>query len=146
MSEIPLDGGDAALHETALVGGDVNVGENVVVRVGDTVRRPVGPHTAYAHALLRHFERVGFDGAPRVLGLDEQGREVLSYVEGIGGPRAAARETTCSRRWADSSADARRPGGLRAAARLARGAARPATRRRPPGTTSSATTTSSRRT
>ena len=85
MSEVPLDGGDVALHETALVGGDVNVGENVVVRVGDTVRRPVGPHTAYAHALLRHFERVGFDGAPRVLGFDEKGREVLSFVEGVPG-------------------------------------------------------------
>ena len=82
MSEVPLDGGDSALHETALVGGDVNVGEHVVVRVGNTVRRPLGPHTAYAHALLRHFERVGFDGAPRVLGFDEKGREALSYVEG----------------------------------------------------------------
>jgi hypothetical protein len=82
LPEVPLDGGDHALHETALVGGDVNVGENVVVRVGDTVRRPVGPHTAYVHALLRHFERVGFDGAPRVIGFDERGREVLTYVEG----------------------------------------------------------------
>jgi len=34
------------------------------------------------HALLRHLERVGFDGAPRVLGTDERGREVLSYVPG----------------------------------------------------------------
>jgi len=70
------------VSEVPLVGGDVNVGENVVVRVGDTVRRPVGPHTGYAHALLRHFERVGFDGAPRVLGFDERGREMLSFVEG----------------------------------------------------------------
>jgi len=59
----PLDGGDRALHETALVGGDVNVGVQVVVRVGDTVRRPVGPHTEAVDALLRHFEAVGFDGA-----------------------------------------------------------------------------------
>ena len=42
---------------------------------------PVGPRPR-AHALLRHFERVGFDGAPRVLGFDEKGREVLSYVDG----------------------------------------------------------------
>jgi hypothetical protein len=70
------------VSETPLLGGDVNVGENIVVRVGDTVRRPVGPHTDYAHALLRHLEEVGFDGAPRVLGLDEKGREVLSFVEG----------------------------------------------------------------
>ncbi len=70
------------MSETVLVGGDVNVGENAVVRVGDTVRRPVGPHTPAIHALLRHFETVGFAGAPRVLGIDEKGREVLSYVAG----------------------------------------------------------------
>ena len=34
------------------------------------------------HALLGHFEAVGFDGAPRFVGLDERGREVLSFVEG----------------------------------------------------------------
>ena len=69
-------------EEIPLVGGDVNVGENVVVRVGDTVRRRVGPHTRAVHALLRHFETVGFDGAPRVLGIDERGREILTYVDG----------------------------------------------------------------
>ena len=74
--------GAGELEEVPLVGGDVNVGENVVVRVGDTVRRPVGPHTGYVHALLRHFEQIGFEGAPRVLGFDERGREVLTYVEG----------------------------------------------------------------
>jgi len=58
------------------VGGDVNV----VVRVGDTVRRPAGPQAV--RALLGWFEHVGFDGAPRFLGVDEQGREVLSFVEG----------------------------------------------------------------
>jgi hypothetical protein len=31
---------------------------------------------------LRHLERVGFDGAPHVLGIDAQGREVLTYVPG----------------------------------------------------------------
>ena len=70
MSEIPLEG------------GDVNVGENVVVRVGDTVRRPAGPHTPAVHALLRHFETVGFEGAPRALGTDSMGREILSFVDG----------------------------------------------------------------
>jgi aminoglycoside phosphotransferase (APT) family kinase protein len=34
------------------------------------------------HAVLRHLEAVGFTGAPRVLGFDEQGREVLTYIEG----------------------------------------------------------------
>jgi len=69
-------------EEVPLHGGDVNIGEDVVVRVGDTVRRPIGPHTAFAHALLRHFEQAGFEGAPRVVGFDERGREVLTYVEG----------------------------------------------------------------
>jgi aminoglycoside phosphotransferase (APT) family kinase protein len=32
--------------------------------------------------LLRHLEHAGFDGAPRWLGTDELGREILSYVEG----------------------------------------------------------------
>jgi Ser/Thr protein kinase RdoA (MazF antagonist) len=34
------------------------------------------------HALLGHLERVGFDGAPRYLGEDEAGREVLGYIDG----------------------------------------------------------------
>lgn len=75
MSEAPPDG-------IPLAGGDVNVGDRVVVRVGDTVRRPAGPHTPAVSALLDHFEQVGFDGAPRSLGLDERGRHVVSFVEG----------------------------------------------------------------
>ena len=51
-----------------------------VVRIGDTVRRPVGPWTPAVHSLLRHLEEVGFEGAPRVLGIDEKGREVLTYL------------------------------------------------------------------
>lgn len=58
-----------------------------VVRVGDTVRRRVGPWTAAVHELLRHLESVGFGSAPRVLGIDGEGREVLSYVEGVDGRR-----------------------------------------------------------
>ena len=67
-----MDGG----NEVPLAGGDVNP----VVRVGDTVRRP--PEPIGVRALLMWYQRVGFDGAPRFLGFDEQGREVLSYVEG----------------------------------------------------------------
>jgi aminoglycoside phosphotransferase (APT) family kinase protein len=62
--------------EVPLAGGDINL----VVRVGETVRRPVGPKGV--QALLQWYEQAGFDGAPRFLGIDEQGREVLSYVEG----------------------------------------------------------------
>jgi phosphotransferase family enzyme len=70
------------MSEVPLAGGDINVGENVVVRVGDTVRRPLSDRSDAVHALLLHFETAGFDGAPRFLGLDERGREVLSFVEG----------------------------------------------------------------
>ena len=57
-----------------------------VERVGDTVHRPVGPWTAAVHGLLHHLEAVGYDRAPRVLGFDEQGREVLTWIGGESGP------------------------------------------------------------
>jgi len=66
--------------EVLLHGGTTNAG--LISRVGDTVRRPwraTGPAT---HALLDHLERVGFDGAPRFLGVDDREREVLSYIAG----------------------------------------------------------------
>ena len=66
--------------ETLLEGGFTNAGR--VTRVGDTVRRPARPTTPATKALLDHLERVGFDGAPRFLGIDDRGREVLSYVPG----------------------------------------------------------------
>jgi hypothetical protein len=53
-----------------------------VVRVENTVRRPTGPWTPGVHALLVHLQRKGFDGAPRVHGVDDRGREVLDYIEG----------------------------------------------------------------
>jgi Ser/Thr protein kinase RdoA (MazF antagonist) len=58
-----------------------------VVRVGDTVRRPVGPWSGAVDMVLLHLERVGFRGAPRLLGRDEQNRQVLEYVPGeVGDP------------------------------------------------------------
>lgn len=41
-----------------------------------------GPQSPAVHALLPHFEAVGFDGAPRFLGIDDEEREILSYVAG----------------------------------------------------------------
>jgi Phosphotransferase enzyme family len=55
---------------------------STLTKVGNTVRRSTGPWTPAVHALLRHLERVGFEGAPRVLGVDPQGREVLTYILG----------------------------------------------------------------
>lgn len=53
-----------------------------VVRVGETVRRPMTTASPAVHELLRHLERVGFDGASRLLGIDDQGREVLTFHPG----------------------------------------------------------------
>ena len=53
-----------------------------VVRVGPTVRRTSRPYTATVHAYLRHVRGAGFLDVPEPLGWDEQGREVLSFVEG----------------------------------------------------------------
>jgi hypothetical protein len=69
----------AEAAEVPLRGGNVSTG---VVRVGDTVRRPAGPHTPAVHALLSYLREAGFEGAPRPLGLDERGREVLEFIPG----------------------------------------------------------------
>lgn len=61
-----------------LSGGNLST----VVRVGETVRRPAGAWTPAVHALLSHLEREGFADAPRALGIDERGREMLSFVPG----------------------------------------------------------------
>jgi hypothetical protein len=62
--------------ETSL-GGNLNDAR----RVGDTVRRRAGPWTPAVHALLRYLESVDFP-APRVRGIDPEGREILGYIEG----------------------------------------------------------------
>ncbi len=69
-----------AAVEVPLLGGTANRGR--VHRVQETVRRPLRPTSPAIHALLRHLEEVGFDGAPRLLGVDERGREVLSFIPG----------------------------------------------------------------
>jgi hypothetical protein len=64
--------------EQLLPGGFVNA----VARAGDTVRRPPPANAAFVHELLRHLEGHGWPGAPRYLGTDAEGREVLSFVDG----------------------------------------------------------------
>jgi Ser/Thr protein kinase RdoA (MazF antagonist) len=59
---------------TPLTGGRITKG---VVRIGDTVRRPAVPFTA---ELLRLLD--GLDIVPRYLGLDDDGRDVFTYLDG----------------------------------------------------------------
>jgi hypothetical protein len=52
-----------------------------IVRRGDRLLRPVGPWSPAVHEYLRYLEGAGFDGSPRVLGLQDD-REVLTFIEG----------------------------------------------------------------
>ena len=65
--------------EQTLTGGNM---AGQVHRIGETVRRPTGPWTPAVHQVLHHLEQVGFRGAPRALGSDEQGREILTFIPG----------------------------------------------------------------
>lgn len=64
----------------ALSGGRSTSG---VVRIGDTVRRPIMRDPAFGHACLLYLESIGFRHAPRFQGIDDAGREVLSFIPGI---------------------------------------------------------------
>jgi len=65
--------------EIPLVGGRVTAG---VVRIGGTVRRPLSGDRALVHSLLQHLEALGFEATPRFLGVDAEGREILSFLPG----------------------------------------------------------------
>ncbi len=62
-----------------LLGGGFST---VVVRRGDTVRRTAAPWSATVQTYLAHLRRVGVDRVPAPGGFDEQGREVLAFVDG----------------------------------------------------------------
>lgn len=65
--------------ELELAGGNSN---GTVLKVGNTVRRAMGESSPSVHRLLRFLEDNGYKTSPRVLGVDEVGREILSYIEG----------------------------------------------------------------
>lgn len=50
---------------------------------GETrVHRPTGPWTPAVHELLGFLREHGLEGVPEVLGVDDEGREVLTYLPG----------------------------------------------------------------
>ena len=67
------------MREEPLTGGR-NASE--VVRVGDTVRRAAEPGSASAARLLSYLEASGYPYAPRYLGIDDRGRDILTYIPG----------------------------------------------------------------
>ncbi|GAA0366832.1 phosphotransferase [Bacillus horti] len=68
-------------NEELLTGGNISN----VYRSGNTVRRDLKPTNPMVHSLLKHLESKGYEFSPRFLGIDDQGREVLSYIEGEAG-------------------------------------------------------------
>lgn len=56
---------------------------SAVVRRGSAVHRTAGPWTPTISRLLHHLRARGVTWLPRPLGLDDDGREVLTYLPGI---------------------------------------------------------------
>ncbi|WP_437274670.1 phosphotransferase [Sorangium sp. So ce375] len=88
-------------------------GVNTVRRRGDRVHRPATAATPAIHRLLRHLRTAGFDAAPEPLGHDDEGNEVLSYLDGevhnplpaeLRTPELLASAATLLRRFHDASA------------------------------------------
>jgi signal transduction histidine kinase len=46
------------------------------------VLRPASPHSGSIHAFLRAVRGTGFEGAPSPVGIDEDGRDRLEFVDG----------------------------------------------------------------
>lgn len=65
--------------EQPLEGGASRAG---VVRSGDTVRRPLHERSPFIHKVFRLLAVASVPGVPRLLGIDDQGREILTYLDG----------------------------------------------------------------
>jgi len=68
------------VSEERLEGGIANAG--LVVRAGPHVLRPSSPHSGSIHAFLRTVRHAGFEGVPAPVGIDEDGRERLEFIDG----------------------------------------------------------------
>jgi hypothetical protein len=68
------------MAEQHLDGGIANAGK--VVRVGPHVLRPLSEHSGSIHAFLRAVRETGFEGVPTPVGIDEDGRERLVFIDG----------------------------------------------------------------
>jgi hypothetical protein len=69
--------------EEPLTGGAINQ----VTRKGDVVYRSGGPWVPAIHTVLDHLAASGFRYSPQALGVDESGREMISFLPGEPMPR-----------------------------------------------------------
>lgn len=77
MRRAPTVGETVPVQEIELAGGGINR----VVRIGDEVHRPRAPWSPATRELLTLLHEAGVP-VPRFLGVDDQGRDVLDYVDG----------------------------------------------------------------
>jgi hypothetical protein len=70
----PPDGSEKLVLDGGNAGG--------AVRVGDTIRKPLGFWSASVDELLGHLADAGFRGAARPLGRDSDGRQILTMLPG----------------------------------------------------------------
>ncbi len=89
-------------------------------RVGDTVRRPVGPWTSDVHRLLAHLADAGLAHVPRAHGLDARGREILDFLPGEVVGARSPHPVPGGRRSQDEAPDALSEGQLVSLARWTR--------------------------
>jgi serine/threonine protein kinase len=67
-------------QEIILNTGKTNLGK--IIRKGNTIRRPINENSDFVQELLCYLETMNFDASPRFLGIDEQKREIISYIQG----------------------------------------------------------------
>ena len=67
------------MEEEILTGGRVTA---QVVRRGEFVHRTPCKNAAFVHQVLEFLKAGGVEGVPRYRGLDQQGREVLTFLPG----------------------------------------------------------------
>jgi len=65
--------------ETELTGGRTH---DMVVRIGDTVRKHSTANSEFVHRVLKALWAGGFRQAPQSLGRDDEGRDVFTFIEG----------------------------------------------------------------
>ena len=66
------------MNEEVLTGGAINT----VTRRGDVVFKTGGPWVPAVHTVLDHLESRGFPYSPKALGIDDKGREMISFLPG----------------------------------------------------------------
>lgn len=62
-----------------------NTSSRPMTKIGNTVRRPIEFWQPAVADLLKYLESKDFPYSPKFLGIDDQGREVVSYLEGESG-------------------------------------------------------------